>query len=49
MDCLSDIAHDAPMPVIGRKDLLNSEDIHEGVDKDDEPLYNIYYKGDYED
>ncbi len=48
MDCLSEIAHDAPMPVKGRKDLIANMDIQERLDTDDEPLYNNY-RVDYED
>lgn len=42
IDCLSEIAHDAPMPVKGRKDLIVDMDMQERLDTDDEPLYNNY-------
>ncbi len=48
VDCLSEIAQDAPMPVKGRKDLIANMDIQERLDTDEEPLYNNY-RVDYED
>ena len=48
IDCLSEIAHDAPMPVKGRKDLIVDMDMQERLDTDEEPLYNNY-RVDYED
>ena len=49
MDCLSDIAHDVPLPVKARKDLIPDMDIHDDVDELTEQEYNKYYKGDNED
>ena len=49
MDCLSDIAHDVPLPVKARKDLIADMDIHEEVDELTEQEYNKYSKGDNED
>ena len=42
IDCLSEIAHEVPMPVKARKDLINSEGFGEGVDNFDDTLYNNY-------
>ncbi len=44
MDCLSDIAHDVPLPVKARKDLIADMDIHEEVDELTEQEYNRYSK-----
>ena len=49
LDCLSDIAHDVPMPVKARKDLVPSMDIHDDVDELTDVEYNRYSKGDNED
>ena len=49
MDCLSDIAHDVPLPVKARKDLIADMDIHEEVDELTEQEYNRYSKEDDED
>lgn len=49
MDCLSEIAHDVPMPVKARKDLIDSMDINEDVDELTEVEYNRYSKGNVED
>ena len=49
MDCLSEIAQDAPMPVKARKDLVHSMDIQEEVDNLDELEYNKYFKDNKED
>ncbi len=48
IDCLSEIAHEAPIPVKGRKDLIADMGMQERLDTDDEPLYNNY-RVDYED
>jgi hypothetical protein len=47
--CLSEIAHDVPMPVKARKDLVQDMDIYEDVDELTDVEYNRYSKGDYED
>ena len=60
LDCLSDIAHDVPMPVKARRDLLEltssagkdlipDMDIHDDVDELTDVEYNRYSKGDNED
>ena len=49
LDCLSDIAHDVPLPVKARKDLIADMDIHEEVDELTEQEYNKYSKGTEED
>lgn len=49
LDCLSDIAHDVPLPVKARKDLIADMDIHEEVDELTEQEYNKYSKEDEED
>lgn len=49
LDCLSDIAHDVPMPVKARKDLVPDMDIHDDVDELTDVEYNRYSKGDNED
>jgi len=49
LDCLSDIAHDVPLPVKARKDLIADMDIHEEVDELTEQEYNRYSKEDDED
>lgn len=49
MDCLSDIAHDVPLPVKARKDLIADMDIHEEVDELTEQEYNKYSKGNDEE
>ena len=49
MDCLSDIAHDVPLPVKARKDLIADMDIHEEVDELTEQEYNKYYRDTEED
>lgn len=42
LDCLSEIAHEVPMPVKGRKDLIANMDIPQELDKDEDTLYNNY-------
>ena len=49
LDCLSEIAHDVPMPVKARKDLVPDMDIHEELDELTEVEYNKYSKGYDED
>ncbi len=49
LDCLSDIAHDVPLPVKARKDLIADMDIHEEVDELTEQEYNKYYRDTEED
>ena len=49
LDCLSDIAHDVPLPVKARKDIIADMDIHEEVDELTEQEYNKYSKEDEED
>lgn len=49
LDCLSEIAHDVPMPVKARKDLIPNMDIDRDVDELTEVEYNRYSKGDNED
>ena len=60
LDCLSDIAHDVPLPVKARRDLLElgrsagkdliaDMDIHEEVDELTEQEYNKYSKGNDEE
>ena len=49
LDCLSDIAHDVPLPVKARKDLIADMDIHEDVDELTEQEYNKYSKGNDEE
>ena len=49
LDCLSDIAHDVPMPVKARKDLVPDMDIHDDVDELTDVEYNRYSKGNDED
>ena len=49
MDCLSDIAHDVPLPVKVRKDLIADMDIHEEVDELTEQEYNKYSRDTEED
>ena len=49
MDCLSDIAHDVPLPVKARKDLIADMDIHEEVDELTDVEYNRYSKRNDED
>ena len=49
LDCLSEIAHDVPMPVKARKDLIPDMDIHNDVDELSEDEYNRYSKGTDED
>ena len=48
LDCLSEIAHQVPMPVKARKDLIEDMVIHEDVDELTEVEYNRYSKGDYD-
>ena len=40
LDCLSEIAHDVPMPVKARKDLIPDMDIHDDVDELTDVEYN---------
>lgn len=49
LGCLSEIAHDVPMPVKARKDLVQDMVIHEDVDELSEDEYNRYSKGYDED
>lgn len=49
LDCLSEIAHDVPMPVKARKDLIEDMDIHEDVDELTDVEYNRYSKVNDED
>lgn len=49
LDCLSEIAHDVPMPVKARKDLVPDMDIHSDIDELSEDEYNRYSKGTDED
>ena len=49
LDCLSDIAHDVPLPVKARKDLIADMDIHEEVDELTEQEYNKYSRDTEED
>ena len=49
LDCLSEIAHDVPMPVKARKDLVQDMVIHEDVDELTEVEYNKYSKGNDEE
>lgn len=48
LDCLSEIAHQVPMPVKARKDLIPDMDIDREVDELSEDEYNRYSKGDYD-
>lgn len=48
LDCLSEIAHDVPMPVKARKDLIPDMDIDREVDELSEDEYNRYSRGDYD-
>ena len=49
LDCLSEIAHQVPMPVKARKDLVPDMDIHEDVDELTDVEYNRYSKDTEED
>ena len=49
LDCLSDIAHDVPLPVKARKDLIADMDIHEEVDELTEQEHNKYFKDNEEE
>ena len=49
LDCLSEIAHQVPMPVKARKDLIEAMVIHEDVDELTDVEYNRYSKGNDED
>lgn len=49
LGCLSEIAHDVPMPVKARKDLIPDMDIHDDVDELTDVEYNRYSKGNEED
>lgn len=48
-DCLSDIAHQVPMPVKARKDLVPNMDIDREVDELTEDEYNRYSKDNEEE
>ena len=48
LDCLSEIAHQVPMPVKARKDLVPDMDIERDVDELTDVEYNRYSKGDYD-
>jgi hypothetical protein len=47
--CLSEIAHDVPMPVKARKDLIEDMVIHSEVDELTEQEYNIYNESNSEE
>ena len=49
LDCLSDIAHQVPMPVKARKDLVPNMDIDREVDELTEDEYNRYSKDNEEE
>lgn len=49
LDCLSDIAHQVPMPVKARKDLIPDMDIDRDVDELTEDEYNRYSKDNEEE
>ena len=49
LDCLSDIAHQVPMPVKARKDLIPDMDIDREVDELTEVEYNRYSKDNEEE
>ena len=49
LDCLSEIAHDVPMPVKARKDLVPNMDIDRDVDELTEVEYNKYSKDNKEE
>lgn len=49
LDCLSDIAHQVPMPVKARKDLVPDMDIDREVDELTEDEYNRYSKDNEEE
>lgn len=49
LDCLSEIAHEVPLPVKARKDLIQDMGIPEDVDELTEDEYNRYSKGNDED
>lgn len=49
LDCLSDIAHQVPMPVKARKDLIPDMDIDREVDELTEDEYNRYSKDNEEE
>lgn len=42
LGCLSEIAHEVPMPVKARKDLVPDMDIYDEVDELTDTEYNIY-------
>ena len=49
LDCLSEIAHDVPMPVKDRKDLVANMDIPDELDELTEDEYNRYSKDNKEE
>lgn len=49
LSCLSEIAHDVPMPVKARKDLIPDMDIHDDIDELTDAEYNRYSKDTSED
>jgi hypothetical protein len=49
MDCLSEITYDAPMLVLGRKDLITEVDNQEELDSLSDMEYNKYSKDNDED
>ena len=49
MDCLSEITYDAPMLVLGRKDLITEVDNQEELDELSDMGYNKYSKDNDED
>lgn len=49
MDCLSEIAYDVPMLVLGRKDLITEVDNQEELDELSDMGYNKYSKDNDED
>ena len=49
LGCLSEIAHEVPMPVKARKDLVPDMDIYEEVDELTDTEYNNYRDTDNND
>ena len=49
LSCLSEIAHEVPMPVKARKDLVPDMDIYDEVDELTDTEYNIYRDTDNND
>ena len=44
--CFRDVSEDAELPVIERKDLVDSVDINEGLDNQDEDVLQYNFKED---